>query len=649
MSKIMGRLLVLLFFSTLVTSCSGRYDALQYAFRAAGKNKNELMKVLEYYKDNPEKLAAAQYLIENMPGHESYLSDRIHDYYDIAYDVLSSDLTPVQQRDSLLHVSDNCFSGIGYNTVCDLKIVKADFLIHTIDLAFEQWKKRSWAQHLSFEQFCEWLLPYKVTEYQELDYWRDTLTAQLSWFVEHMVKDDDQYGTVFYTTDALRNGIRYKVHPVGMYNRSGYPLLRSDLLLRQTYGRCEDYVNLAVMTYRSFGIPCVIDETPYWGRYRAGHTWYVILTERGEKLKSEWDISSIPGYGFFQDKRIPKVFRHTYAINKERAYYKTHSKYKYPFDLCRIDVTDEYFTTSDVEIPIDEDIKLEEEFAYIASFSGPGEEWAIIDYGVVRKNKAIFKKMGRNVLYIVYGYNGNDLVPISKPFLLHIDGVIEFISYDTSKTIDFSIRRKYYQSNNVAKMRNRLLGGRVQCSLTPDFKEPITLFTINDLNFPDKIQVNTDQPYRYWRYLSPNGSYGSLAELAFFDSDTSIIKGTPISNTGDKGAISHAYDGDWLSNFETGQADGNWIGMDMGTPKSVAYVRIVPRGDDNDIHPDDEYHLRYWDETHGWVTCDIQVANDNVLHYKSLPRGALFWLHNNTRGLDERPFVVDSIGKINWW
>lgn len=66
------------------------------------------------------------------------------------------------------------------------------------------------------------------------------------------------------------------------------------------------------------------------------------------------------------------------------------------------------------------------------------------------------------------------------------------------------------------------------------------------------------------------------------------------SSTGDSSAIVRAYDNDWLSNFETGQSDDNWIGMDMETLESVAYVRIVPRSDDNDIHPGDEYDLRYW-------------------------------------------------------
>jgi hypothetical protein len=176
-----------------------------------------------------------------------------------------------------------------------------------------------------------------------------------------------------------------------------------------------------------------------------------------------------------------------------------------------------------------------------------------------------------------------------------------------------------------------------------------TFFTIDNLNIPDKISVSPDRPYRYWRYMSPNGSYGSIAELAFFTADTVRINGSPISSTNDAGAIARAFDNDWLSNFETGQADGNWIGMDMGSPKTAAYVRIVPRGDDNDIHPGDVYEMRYWNADNEWTSCGTQTAEGNTLHYDNIPKGALMWVSNYTRGMDERPFLIDDDGNVVWW
>ena len=151
-----------------------------------------------------------------------------------------------------------------------------------------------------------------------MDCWRDTLSTYYTWGLNNMVRDDDTYETTVNAVNTVRNEINWRTRPFGIWDRKGYPLLSDATMHHITFGACLDYVTLAVLTYRSVGIPCVIDETPYWGRYRAGHSWYTILNNRGEELTSEWDVSSFPGTAFFTDKRIPKVFRNTYAVNPER-------------------------------------------------------------------------------------------------------------------------------------------------------------------------------------------------------------------------------------------------------------------------------------------------------------------------------------------
>ena len=66
-------------FATLLlvafNGCSEEQKHLRMAMKAAGSNKTELKAVLNHYKEvdpNPEKMAAARFLIENMPGHYSY-------------------------------------------------------------------------------------------------------------------------------------------------------------------------------------------------------------------------------------------------------------------------------------------------------------------------------------------------------------------------------------------------------------------------------------------------------------------------------------------------------------------------------------------------------------------------------------------------
>ncbi|MDR1372931.1 MAG: hypothetical protein LBJ17_07455 [Dysgonamonadaceae bacterium] len=61
--------------------------------------------------------------------------------------------------------------------VRDLQVIKTDCLIDNIDRAFDLWQNGEFATHLTFDDFCEYLLPYKVCEVHTLDNWRKYLSA----------------------------------------------------------------------------------------------------------------------------------------------------------------------------------------------------------------------------------------------------------------------------------------------------------------------------------------------------------------------------------------------------------------------------------------------------------------------------------------
>src|SRR5574344_2446428 len=151
--------ILLLFFTLLFTSCDTNRSYLRYALRMAGDNRAQLEAVLEHYKEDPKKYAAACYLIENMPAHYSYRGDDILRYYETALPILKSGRSPEWQRDTLLEISNRDFPSLSSNVVPDVEIITSDFLIQNIDHAFKQWKERPWASDLTFEEFLEWLLP----------------------------------------------------------------------------------------------------------------------------------------------------------------------------------------------------------------------------------------------------------------------------------------------------------------------------------------------------------------------------------------------------------------------------------------------------------------------------------------------------------
>ena len=450
---------------TLILMSGCKNDSLLHeVLDAAGSNRTELEAVLNQYcvvDPNPEKLRAAVFLIENMEGHYSYSDNSIYDYYDYAASILADSLlTPEQQRDSLLVVTDIKYRSLPNSIVSDVKIVKASFLIDNINKSYSLWKSSSWARQLTFNDYLEWLLPYKAVELQEMDYWRDTLLAHFGEGLANPIKNDVEYGTTMGVADMIRKNTYYGIHRYGLYTRAGLPLLSSYLLPRQTFGDIPDYVLLAVLTLRASGVPAVIDETPVGARETAASRWFVILSDRGQELTSEWDLSTMIGGGFFPYERGPKVYRCSYGINIERKDYYDNAKFVYPFNLFHQDVTSLYFLDSDICLDLENHVrsKLKDKYVYIASAIRKGQDslavlvggpelsdWKIVDFGVMKGKKACFKNMGREVLYLALGYDGKKLIPLNSPFILHKDGSLEFILSDTINSVHLD---KWRNNNN---------------------------------------------------------------------------------------------------------------------------------------------------------------------------------------------------------
>lgn len=648
-----------MFLLVAFSGCSEEQKHLRTAMNAAGKNKPELEAVLKHYKEidpNPEKLAAAKFLIGNMMAHFSYRTDTIKSYYELALKVFNSSLSVDQQRDSLRRVSLNKYNKLTTSIISDCRIIKSDYLIHNIDHAYYQWKNRPWSKQLSFDEFCEWVLPYKATEKQEFDEWRTVFSSYFSDSISKFKYEDEKESTVYHTIEVVRNEINNKVVPhIYWGSTSGLPFLNAETMLNTTFGSCKDYVTLGVLGFRSLGLPAVMDEVPEWGRNCDGHSWYVFLDDRGREQRTVNSLILGAGIQFYPYERIPKVWRNSYEINWEVVEYRDKSKYNYPFSLTMKDVTSKYNKTRNIVIPINKKsgtgkkVKIREGYAYIAKFNGQYSDWSVLDFGKIKRHKAYFNNVGVNNMYIILGYDGSSLKPVSDPFVLAKDGTIRYISGDIKDTRTVVLRRKYFSSYNDVVQRNKILGAQIQYSDKPDFTDCHTVLTIDSVNIPDKLSVKVASPHKYWRYLAADGTNGSIAELAFFDKDSILIEGTPICSTGDMESSKNAFDNDWLTNYETPweQPDGAWVGLVVPDGKIPSYVRVIPRGDGNDIIPGDVYELKAF--INGvWKSLGITEAEDNVISFSDVPR-TLLWLSNLSRGKEERPFIITDDGNIEWW
>lgn len=163
----------------LLLSCTDKKTEeaiqLEKALIFAGDNRVELEKVLYHYNQcvaDSLKYKAAHFLIRNMPDYYSYYSpenDSIKDLYqavaqkkmseDVAIEVAQKKFVPFLERNQ--------------KVIYDSHVITASYLIRNIDHAFGMWEKQPWGKYIKFEDFCEYILPYRVA-FEPLSEWRET-------------------------------------------------------------------------------------------------------------------------------------------------------------------------------------------------------------------------------------------------------------------------------------------------------------------------------------------------------------------------------------------------------------------------------------------------------------------------------------------
>lgn len=190
---------------------------IEQALKAAGSNRAEIEQVLGHYSGDSLRLAAATFLIENMPGHVSYRDrDGEKAFYHIADSLFETIREEAYDRrraviDSLMGLKVAQFWKEGH--VQDIEIISADFLIANIDSAFAIWEHSPWARHLDFDEFCETLLPYKIAELQPLDNWRSQMKNRYTAGIVNLAYCDPYRYSPVYACIEMNKTLRDSMKP----------------------------------------------------------------------------------------------------------------------------------------------------------------------------------------------------------------------------------------------------------------------------------------------------------------------------------------------------------------------------------------------------------------------------------------------------
>jgi hypothetical protein len=423
---------ILLFFLLFATFSCKKQSVLERTLEYAKNNRHELERVLQHYRNDSLRLKATVFLIENMPGHYSHSDTAYMNRYYAAIDSIAVIYKNEEEnvKDSLFRQTVHQFDHLRQNLVEDIHIIQADYLINHIDRAFHSWEKGNWAQQLNFDEFCEYLLPYKVCETQSLDNWRDYMsiygdTLALTQIQYRRLYKNSAYMACLKMNWSLRDSIRKRIN-----NENNHISIRKiSTLLKVPYGICEDYNIMALALMRAHGIPVMMDFTPQWPIQNLGHSWLSLMETSGKKIVFE-GAENEPGYPHKEDHPIAKVFRRTYAKNREMEDIYRSEKYVPPtFALPFFkDVTEEYQATVDIEIQVKCSGK--HGYAYLSVFDNAS--WTPIHWGKIKNKKVRFKKMGKRAVYLPVFCEDIDLKAFADPVLVLSSGKINTLRADTT-------------------------------------------------------------------------------------------------------------------------------------------------------------------------------------------------------------------------
>ena len=239
-------LVLAMFIPLFISGCVTKVDRLEYALEFAGENRRELEKVLEYYSDDSLKYRAAYFLIENMPRWYAYDGWQL----DTLEVLMRKDRKGILSKDEKMRW--NGFDYHALNKVYDSKVITSEYLIENIDLAFQEWQKRPWNKSLSFDDFCDLILPYRIGN-ERLSNWRSLYNSYYGGLLDSVYTGSDVLVACKCINDELnRQSYKYSVEWNVPHNRADY-------LFETRIGYCREVSDLIQYAMRSCGIPVAAD------------------------------------------------------------------------------------------------------------------------------------------------------------------------------------------------------------------------------------------------------------------------------------------------------------------------------------------------------------------------------------------------------
>jgi len=659
------RTILLLCFILFLFSCTTN-TTLEKVLDIAGDNRQEMIKALEHYKDDSLKYKAACFLMENMFHGYSHAAV-MEDYRS---EVMSVSLGKNQHDSIWLRLSKQQHPSSYFNGkfVYDSQIIHSDYLINNIDEAFTTWEASPWFKQVCFSSFCRYILPYRAKDEMVSD-WRRLFREKYMPYIDGIETPEEAFVIIYnkVMTDFKKGNNLYP-YPVD--------ILMVDKIMK---GSCDDRTLYLTCVLRALGIPATYDFVPYWANFTtSGHSWVAYirndstftLTHNEETLElygtidasrfyqknQNYDIKDL-SYNVDSVKRVGKVFRSTFELQQDRVILLKDAKETVPDlfkNVFQKDVSNQYGLFNYREMSTDCGKNI-----YLCVFVA-GKNWQPIYVTKAKNSKVIFEHLNKKVVYLPCSFNGSEFIAIAPPFYMNDDNIAkEIVPHRIEKT-NVYLKRKHVLTFHWTDRWSFFLGGKFEGSNFPDFRNKTVLHEINELPTGiEKINFSTPEKFRYIRFIARSDADPNFAEITFEgkislgDKAKHKLNGKMIYDNIEEISLVRGMDGDnstffRITNTPGVPQKGYWFGYDLGANNKSYFtgVEYCPISDQNMIEPGDLYELFYFKNK--WISLGTQIATENHLIYENVPKGALLWLRDHTKGREERIFTYEN-GRQVWW
>lgn len=482
---------------------------VEAVLKKAGKNRKELEKSITYFQhsNDPLKLKAIYFLISNMDIHYSRdyfwadsASGKKIEFNEMDYPDMSS---AVKAFDDIKAKSGKLKS-VPY-TYKDIDTVTSAYLITNVELAFKTWKN-PYAEKLSFEDFCEYVLPYRVSS-EPIQNWRKTYEKRFSW-ISDSAKNKKMNGLLIDVASEFKTWfintweIEKRTEPL--------PRLGPMQLLSRKKGNCDDIADLEIYTLRSQGFPVSLECVPFWATSTGKHFFNRILDEQMRPVPFDISTASIKINNFSREPS--KVIRITYSKQPDALANKV-AVSAIPEGYMRMlnyqDVTREYWETSDISLKLF-NTQLKPEIAYACVFNGM--VWRPTWWGNIQGGSVTFNNMCKGAVFLPMYYINGRLVPAGYPLASGYKHQL-VLKADTLNKRSISIKQqdkylifradknyKLYYWNNGWKLssQQRATNGCVELKFSAVPKNALFLLLPEYSEGKERPFIITDEGERLW-------------------------------------------------------------------------------------------------------------------------------------------------------